>query len=108
MKKKFSSSGNGWQLYLNKSLLRLFGYNPKQIKVKLTAQDEYIIVEPIPIESCDEGNDEYLMIRKLQKSGGAGYGIYFPNALIEYLEVDPETDDLDIKISDGKMFIKKA
>ena len=105
MKKRLKVSGSGWQLYFGKDLLELLGCNPKDTNVLITAKDEYLIIEPIANNTKDTKN---LMIRKFQKSGTSGYGIYFPNTLIDYLEVDPETDDLDIKISNGKMFIKKG
>lgn len=105
MKKKLKSSGNGWELYFSKHLLQLVGYNPTETKVLISAQNEYLLIKPINPDKIS--SYENLMVRGFQRSGGSGYGLYFPNPLIEYLELQPDVDYINISIDGDIIKIKK-
>ncbi len=47
------------------------------------------------------------MVKKLQRSSNS-YGLYFTQPLIEILEINPETDLLDIEVSGNKLTIRKV
>lgn len=106
MKKKLKTSGNGWELYFSKPLLKLLGYNPIETKLLITARTDSLVIEPFVSE--DKDILENSMVRGFQKSGSSGYGLYFPNPLIEYLELNPDKDYIDITIDKNKIMIKKA
>ena len=106
MQKKLKSSGNGWELYLSKQLLKLLGYNPNEIRLLITSNNGALFIEPINIEETEKYKD--YMVSKLQRSGGSGYGLYLPTPLIEVLNINPETDFLDIEILGNKFSIKKT
>lgn len=105
MKKKLKSSGNGWELYFSKPILKLLGYNPKEIKVLITSKNKTLFVEPISNQDLEKFENN--MVRNFQKSGGS-YGLYMPAPLIEVLEINPEIDFIDIEINENKLIIKKA
>lgn len=103
MQKKLKSSGSGWELYFTKPMLQLLGYNPKETMLLITSNNKIVYVEPI------EYSEEYKnnMVKKLQRSSNS-YGLYFTQALIDVLELNPETDSLDIEIAGNKLIIKKS
>lgn len=105
MQKKLKSSGNGWELYFSKPLLKLLGYNPKETKVLITSKNKSLFIEPLSNDDLQKYEDN--MVRRFQKSGGS-FGLYLPSPLLEVLEIDPETDFLDIDIDENKLIIKKA
>ena len=105
MKKKLKPSGNGWVLYFQKSLLKLLGYKPDEIKILIVAKNSCLYFSPV----CKDELDKYKnnMVRNFQKSGG-GYGIYLPAALIDVLNVDPANDYIDVEIDEDRVMVKKA
>ena len=105
MKKKLNSSGNGWVLYFQKSLLKLLGYNPDEVKILITSKNNSLYFSPV--NECEFDKYKNNMVRNFQKSG-SGYGIYLPAALIEVMEVDPANDLVDVLIDENKLIVKKA
>ena len=105
MKKKLKPSVNGWVLYFQKSLLKLLGYKPDEIKILIVAKNSCLYFSPV----CKDELDKYKnnMVRNFQKSGG-GYGIYLPAALIDVLNVDPANDYIDVEIDEDRVIVKKA
>lgn len=104
MKKKLKPSGNGWELYFSKPLLKLLGYNPKENKVLITYKNSALNIKPI--NESDLKKYENNMVRNFQKSGSS-YGIYFPVELIEILGIDPGVDFLNVDIDNNVLIIKK-
>lgn len=102
MKKKLKPSGNGWELYFSKQLLKLLGYNPKTTKILITSKENTLYFKPV--NNSEKFKDN--MIRKFQKSGSS-YGIYFPLELIEVLEIDPNVDFINVDINEDVLIIKK-
>lgn len=103
MKKQLQASGNGWQIYLSKPILQLLGYNPKEVRLLITANDKVLYVEPV----TNPENFPNGLIKKLYKSGGS-YGLYIALPLLELLDINPETDFVEICIIKNTMTIKKA
>ncbi len=104
MQKKLKSSGNGWEFYFTKPILKLLGYNPKETNLLITSKNKTLYIEPIEENDLERYKDN--MVRKLQKSG-CSYGLYLPAPLIEILDVNPENDAIDVEICENKLFIKK-
>ena len=92
-------------LYFQKSLLKLLGYKPDEIKILIVAKNSCLYFSPV----CEDELDKYKnnMVRNFQKSGG-GYGIYLPAALIDVLNVDPANDYIDVEIDEDRVIVKKA
>lgn len=105
MKKQLKASGNGWELYFSKSFLKLLGYNPSTTKVLMTFKNKTLFIEPVCNESIDKL--KYNMVRGFQRSGSS-HSLYFPNTLIEVLEIKPDADYIDIEVDDKTLKIKKA
>ena len=47
------------------------------------------------------------MKRKLSRSGN-GWSVFLPKVIIELLKINPETDDIELKIENETLLIKKA
>ncbi len=47
------------------------------------------------------------MKRKLSRSGN-GWSIFLPKVIIELLDINPEVDDIDLKIENNTLLVKKA
>lgn len=102
MQRQLISSGNGWALYMPKDVLKLLGYNPQSTYVLLTMEKNVLKISKI---NENEINPDFL-IKKFNKNGN-GYGIYITNSIIEFLEIDPETDKVKYEIVNGDLFISK-
>lgn len=105
MIKKLKTSGNGWELYFSKPILKLLGYDPKVVRLLITTQNSMLFVKPINEDEVSEYANN--MVRRLQRSGGS-YALYLPNPLIEVLNINPETDMIDIDITNNEFTLKKA
>lgn len=104
MMKQLKASGNGWELYFSKSFLKLLGYNPVTTKVLMTFKNKTLFIEPVSADIVDNLKDN--MVRGFQKSGSS-HSLYFPNTLIEVLEIIPDTDFIDIEVEGSILKIKK-
>ena len=105
MKKKLKTSGNGFELYFPKALLQILGYNPVKDKFLITSKNSALYIRPIAESELQKYENN--MVRGMQKSGGS-YAIYFPQALIEILEINPNEDFIDVLIDENVVVIKKG
>lgn len=104
MQKKLKSSGNGWEFYFTKPILKLLGYNPTEVRLLITSKNSCLYIKPVT--NKDISKYENNMVRKLQKSGSS-YSLYLPTPLIEVLEINPETDYINVAISNDEFVISK-
>lgn len=104
MKVSLKSTGNGWQLYLKKHILKLLKYDPKVVKILISVKDNILFCEPL--KDSEESNIDNSLIRNIRKSG-SGYAVYIPLSLIEILDMKPETDFIDMQITGDKFTLKK-
>lgn len=105
MKKKLKASGNGWEFYFSKPLLKLLGYSPVEDKVLITSKSGALYIKPVSEGDLDKLKNS--MVRNFQKSGGS-YSIYLPVALIEILEIDPSVDFVDVEVDENILIIRKC
>lgn len=105
MQKKLKTSGNGWEFYFTKPILKLLGYDPTEVKLLITTRKSCLYVKPIQEEDLPKYKN--YMIRGLQKSGGS-YALYLPAPLIEVLNINPEQDFIDVEITENEFIIKKS
>ncbi len=105
MKKKLKASGNGWELYFPKPLLKLLGYDPMNTKILITSKNKALILEPLSEDKFEKYKNN--MVRNFQKSGGS-YGIYFPETLIDILEINPAEDFIDIDIDESRVILRNC
>lgn len=103
MRRKLIPSGTGWALYMPKDVLKLLGYNPANTSVILKMNKNILEISRI---MADKVNNDYL-IKKFNKSG-SGYKLYISNSIIQFLEVNPETDEVKYTIEDNILYISKA
>ena len=105
MKKKLTTSGSGWELYLAKPILKLMGIDPKLSKVLFKIEKKVLIIREV---KADESyNVKNFMVRKFTKSG-SGWALYIPNTIIELLDINPAYDFIEYEIDDNLLTIKKS
>lgn len=104
MKKKLIVAGNTWQLYLNKPLVKFLGINDKEYSVLLKIDNKILSVSKINEKDIEKYKD--LLIKKLIKRG-SGYGLNLTLPVIELLEINPESDFINVEISNDILTIKK-
>lgn len=104
MKIKLKISGNGWELYLSKTIIKLLGYNPEQVKLIIKTRENTLFIEPIKEEDVELYSNN--LIKGIHKSGGS-FGLYLSNSLLSVMKVEPEKDFIDMEITDNKFTLKK-
>lgn len=104
MKKKLTTSGSGWELYLAKPILKLMGINPKTSHVLFKIEKKILIIKEIKPNELE--NHQNLMIRKFTKSG-SGYALYISNTILELLGINPIEDYVEYELDDNILTIRK-
>ncbi len=104
MERTLTARGNGWLVILPKTLIKLLGLQPETSKVQFKIKNKILYVQEI---FSDNPDYEKFLIRTLSKKG-ASYGFYMPNSILELIDVNPETDKLNLEIEDNILIIKKA
>lgn len=105
VKKSLSTNGNTWQLYISKPIAKMMGITEQERFVLLTIQNKILTVQAINNENLDSVKD--LLTKKLIKRS-AGYGLNLPLPILELMDINPETDILEINIEGRYLIIKKV
>lgn len=103
MQRKLVPSGTGWELYMPKDVLKLLGVNPSESRVLFKMDKNVLKI----IKTGFDVNNQNLLIKKFNKSGN-GYGLYISNSIIQFLEINPEVDEVKYVIEDDILNISKA
>lgn len=99
------SSGNAWQLYINKPYIKLLGITQEEYTVLIEANDKVLSVRNILNSELDEYKN--FLCKKLIKRGSS-YGLNLDISLLELLEINPEVDEVDFNIKGRTLYIKKG
>ena len=105
MKKKLTTSGNGWAIYVPQDILKLLQINPKTDQTIFTV--EYKTLKIAKIEEYDVKHLENPMIRKFAKCG-SGVALYVSNSILKLLGINPEVDEIEYSINNKVLEIRKA
>ena len=105
MIKKLSSTGNMFYFYLTITTLELMNLDPLKSKLFIKINDKIMYIKKADDNILN--SDENLCIRKIRKTG-SGFGIYFTKTLLDFIDVNPETDNVDINIQNETIILKKA
>ncbi len=105
LKKLLTLNGNSWQLYLNKPISKLAGISSNEFTVLLTVDKNTLYVKKIAGNEITKYNN--MLVKKLIKRG-SGYGLNLPLPILDLLEINPETDMLEIDIDNDKLVIRKS
>ena len=103
MKKSLTPNGNTWQLYINKPIAQLIGINKNDFSVSLVIKNKVLYIQ----KASNSSSTESVFIKKLIKRS-AGYGLNLPIPILELLDINPETDIVEISIDEDKLIIQKA
>lgn len=104
MRKSLTSRGNGWALIVPKNIIQLLGIDPVSAYLVFKFKEKVLYIQEISPE--DESFNKSLV--KQFSRRGASWSLYMPNSILELLEIDAETDKLDIDVNDQVLIIKKA
>lgn len=104
MKKKLTTSGSGWEIYLAKPILKLMGINPKSSQVLFRIEKRELIIKEI--KPCELESYQNSMIRKFTKSG-SGYALYISNTILELLDINPIEDYIEYELNYNVLTIRK-
>ena len=104
MKKKLTTSGSGWELYLAKPILKLMGIDPTSAQILFKIEKKVLIIKEINPQELE--NHENLMIRKFAKSG-SGYALYISNTILKLLDVNPMEDYIEFELNDNVLSLHK-
>lgn len=105
MKKELYTQGNTWQLYIKASIARLMGITPQEYTVNLDVKEKILYVKKVTPAEAELYKD--LLCKKLIKRS-SGYGLNMTIAILEMLDINPETDMVDVDINGQVLIIKKA
>ena len=83
----------------------MMGITEQERFVLLTIQNKILTVQAIKNEKLDSVKD--LLTKKLIKRS-AGYGLNLPLPILELMDINPETDILEIDIEGRDLIIKKV
>lgn len=101
LERKLETQGNSWYLYLNKSIAQLLGITPQERNVKLVVSDKILHVE-----KALDPNEPALIKKLITRS--SGYGLNMPLPILELLDINPESDLVEISVNNNQLTIKKA
>ncbi len=104
MLKTLTARGNGWLLNIPKPVMKLLGLNPETSRVQLKIKNNILYVQEIFPDNPDY--DKYL-VKPLSKKN-TSYGLYMPNSILDLINVNPETDKVNLEVEDTVLIIKKA
>ena len=77
--------------------------NPAETRVLFKIEKDVLKI----IKTGFDINNPHLLIKKFNKSGN-GYGLYISNSIIQFLEINPEIDEVKYVIEDEILNISKA
>lgn len=104
MKKFLTARGNGWALIVPKDIIKLLEITPETAKLKFEFIDKVLYIQEITIDNPDF---EKCLIRKFSRKN-TSWTLYMPSTIIELLDINPETDKLEIDVNGKRLIIKKA
>ena len=103
MAKRLTIRGNGWLLSIPKTIIKLLGVDPETSKVQFKIKNKILYVQEIFPDNPDY---EKFLVRSFSKHN-SGWGFYMPNSILELLDINPETDQVELEIEDTTLIIKK-
>ncbi len=104
MHKNLTARGNGWALIVPKNIIQLLGIDPASAFLVFEFQEKVLYIKEI---SPEEPNFSKCLVKKLS-CRGSSWSLYMPNDILGLLNINPETDKLDIDINGRVLMIKKA
>ena len=105
MIKKLSSTGNMYYFYLTKTTLELMKLNPLTSKLLIQINNRVMYITKAD-DKILNSEDNYC-IREIRKTG-SGFGVFFTQTMFEFMDINPETDSVDINIKNDAIILKKA
>lgn len=105
MIKNLSISGNAWHLYLSKPALQLLRFDPEETKLLLSVSNKILHITKITDEEIKKLVNP--LIKNITKKG-CGHVIFLSQAILEWIDVNPETDMVDVNIEGESLIVKKA
>ena len=105
MKRKLTSRGSGWAVYVPKDILKLLEINPETDQTVFHV--EYKLLKIRKVEEPDAELLKNAMVKKFAKSGN-GVALYVSNSILRLLDINPETDEIEYAVNDKILEIRKV
>lgn len=104
MQRSLVSRGNGWAIPTDKNIIKLLSLDPMTSEVQFKIKNKILYIQEITPD-----NPEYKksLVRKFSKKNSS-WSFYLPNSIIDLLEINPETDKIDIEVDENILIVKKA
>ena len=99
---KLTIRNNSTFLYLNQAMIQLLHIIPKDACFLFTYKNNMLY-----ITFAKDDLKDSLYVTKIRKTG-SGWGIYMSKSMLEFINVNPETDNVDINIENETIILKKA
>ena len=99
---KLAIRNNSIFIYLTKAMIQLLHIVPENTFFIFTLKNKCLC-----ITEADETSKNMPFATKVRKTG-SGWGIYLSKSMVEILDINPETDFIDIDIEDNVLIVKKA
>ena len=98
---KLTIRNNSVFLYLTQAMLQLMHIVPENAYFIFTLRNKILYITQAKEE---EKADSYAS--KIRKTG-SGWGIYMSKSLLEFLDINPETDAINVDIEGNVLIVKK-
>lgn len=85
--------------------MQLLGISEKELNILMEVQNKTLLIRRIDCFELEKYKD--FLIKKLIKRG-SGFGLNIPIPILELLDINPETDSVEIEVEGSRLIIKKA
>ena len=99
---KLTIRNNSTFLYLNQAMIQLLHIIPKDASFVFTHKNNMLYITFAKDEIKDSP-----YVTKIRKTG-SGWGIYMSKSMLEFININPETDYVDINIDNETIILQKA
>ncbi len=98
---KFTIRNNSTFLYLTQAMLQLLHIDPENTCFIFTHKNKVLYISVV---RDDKKNSTY--VTKIRRTG-SGWSIPMTKSLLEFIEVNPETDNINLDIENETIILKK-
>ena len=99
---KFTLRNNSTFLYLTQAMLQLLHIEPEDTYFLFTHKNKILYISVVR-----DGTKNSTYVTKIRRTG-SGWSIPMTKSLLEFIEVSPKTDNIDVDIENETIILKKA
>ena len=99
---KLTLRNNSVFLYLTQAMLQLLHIVPENTYFLFTLKDKTLYITEA------KGKEKKKSYASKIRKTGSGWGIYMSKSLLEFIEINPETDNIEVEIENETLILKKT